>query len=208
MNGESASYDANQALADLPPSDEALMALIQAGDSEAFEQLYDRYSPALYPLCLRILHKPCDAQTVLLDVFWELWRNREKFNPDRGTVRSYLKTLTRSRSIDHVRASGRHEAHHQQARAERIGVLRQQQSGSEPDRLAIAAEDGERLHEALETLSHAQRKSLQLAYFDGLTHQEISDLTDTPLGSVKTHIRQGLIKLRATLNRKSRGGAG
>ena len=82
-----------------PPSDEALMQAIQRGDTKAFEELYDRYSPLLYPVCLGILHNAGDAQGVLLDLFWELWRSRERFNPERGSVRSYLMTLARSRAM-------------------------------------------------------------------------------------------------------------
>lgn len=207
MKSQTATCDSTAPPAAPDASDEALMQAIQAGDSAAFELLYDRYSPILYPLCLRILRKPCDAQPVLLDVFWELWRNREKFNPDRGSVRSYFTTLARSRSIDQVRAAGRQKQHYQQARDERRGELEQQQSIIGPERQAIAAEEGQQLHAALENLTHAQRESLQLAYFEGLTHQEIAERTDTPLGTVKTHIRQGLIKLRSILKRPSQEGA-
>jgi RNA polymerase sigma-70 factor, ECF subfamily len=175
---------------------------VAADDALAFEELYDRFSPQLYPLCLRILRQPCDAQTVLLDIFWEVWRNRERYDPSRGTARTYLVTLTRSRAIDYLRASKRRSEVQQQASAQREAEFTIRQTQHEPRQQAIVAEHGELLHEAMESLTHAQRESLQLAYFEGLTHQEISDRTDTPLGSVKTHIRQGLIKLRAILRRR------
>lgn len=189
-----------------PPSDEALMAAIQAGDTVAFEELYDRYSPLLYPICLGILHNACDAQAVLLDLFWELWRTRERFNPERGSVRSYLVTLARSRAIDQLRAGKRQTQNQQELYEARQNYFHQPYADGQPAAEAMAAEEGELVREALETLTHAQRESLQLAYFDGLTHQQIAERTGTPLGSVKSHIRQGLIKLRAILRRHHPGG--
>ncbi|WP_442482395.1 sigma-70 family RNA polymerase sigma factor [Aeoliella sp. SH292] len=189
-----------------PPSDEGLMAAIQQGDTRAFEELYDRYSPLLYPVCLSILHNACDAQGVLLDLFWELWRSRERFNPERGSVRSYLMTLARSRAIDHLRAGKRYAEHQQELYEARQNYFHQPYPDGQPAAEAMAAEEGELVREALETLTHAQRESLQLAYFDGLTHQQIAERTGTPLGSVKSHIRQGLIKLRAILRRHRPGG--
>jgi RNA polymerase sigma-70 factor (ECF subfamily) len=189
-----------------PPSDEALMQAIQRGDTQAFEQLYDRYSPLLYPVCLGILHNACDAQGVLLDLFWELWRSRERFNPERGSVRSYLMTLARSRAIDHLRAGKRYAEHQQELYETRQNYFHQSYADGQPAAEAMAAEEGELVREALETLTHAQRESLQLAYFDGLTQQQIAERTGTPLGSVKSHIRQGLIKLRAILRRHQPGG--
>jgi RNA polymerase sigma-70 factor (ECF subfamily) len=189
-----------------PRSDEVLMQAIQAGDTQAFEELYDRYSPLLYPVCLGILHNACDAQGVLLDLFWELWRSRERFNPERGSVRSYLMTLARSRAIDHLRAGKRYAEHQQELFEARQNYFHQPYADGQPAAEAMAAEEGELVREALETLTHAQRESLQLAYFDGLTHQQIAERTGTPLGSVKSHIRQGLIKLRAILRRHHPGG--
>ena len=89
-------------------TDEALLAAVARRDEEAFGQLYDRYSPTLFAVCLRILRRPHDAQAVLSDVFWEVWHHAERFNPNRGSARTYLVMLARSRAIDRLRAeSGR-----------------------------------------------------------------------------------------------------
>jgi hypothetical protein len=80
-------------------TDEALLAAVARRDEEAFGQLYDRYSPTLFAVCLRILRRPHDAQAVLSDIFWEVWHHAERFNPNRGSARTYLVMLARSRAI-------------------------------------------------------------------------------------------------------------
>lgn len=183
----------------LAATDEQLLIAVSDDDTEAFEELYDRYSPVLYPLCLRILQDASEAQAVLLDVFWEVWRNRGRFDPSRGSARTYLVMMARSRAIDHLRASKRRHENRQQLYEDRPDCQIRQLSQQAPEQRVIDAEHGQLLHRALELLTHDQRETLQLAYFEGLTHQQIADKTTMPLGSVKTHIRQGLIKLRSIL---------
>ena len=180
-------------------SDEALMAAVSQRDEGAFRQLYDRYSPILFAVCLRILRRSHEAEALLSDVFAEVWRHAERFNPNRGSVRTYLVMLVRSRAIDRLRAeSGRHlcEAEFYQTRQNEVAEWQQDE---DPARLAIADENGRLVAAALEELSAVQQRALQLAYFDGMTHREIAAQLGAPLGTVKTHIRNGLAKLGRVL---------
>jgi RNA polymerase sigma-70 factor (ECF subfamily) len=181
------------------PTDEALLARVAQRDEDAFRQLYDRYSPLLYAVCLRILRRPDDAQAALSDAFWEVWHHAQRYNPNRGTARTYLVMLVRSRAIDRLRAeSGRHVVETEFCQS-REPDLAEWQQDEDPARLAIAEENSRLMAAALEELSTAQRRALQLAYFDGLTHREIAERLGAPLGSVKTHIRTGLARLGRAL---------
>lgn len=186
-------------------TDEQLMARIAAGDVEAFETLYEVYSPLLYAICLRILRKPSDAQPVLLDVFWEVWRLAKRFDPDRGTARTYLTTLARSRSIDRLRGERRRTTTHQQAQLLSECTLDERMLADEPGHKAIRSEAGHLLKQALKTLNATEQEVLQSAYFDGLTHSEIAEHLSMPLGTVKTTIRLSLIKLRKVLKQLDSG---
>jgi RNA polymerase sigma-70 factor (ECF subfamily) len=182
-------------------TDEVLMAAVAARDEAAFGELYDRYSPTLYAVCLRILRRPHEAQAVMSEAFWEVWQHAERFNPNRGSARTYLVMLVRSRAIDRLRAeSGRQagEAHFRESRERNI--VEWQQHG-DPARLAITDENSRLVTAALEELSDAQQRALQLAYFEGLTHREIAARLGAPLGTVKTHIRAGLARLGQALRR-------
>lgn len=179
--------------------DEALMAAIARRDEDAFGQLYDRYSPLLYAICLRIVRRPHDAQAVLSDVCWEIWHHADRFNPDRGSARTYLVMLARSRAVDRLRSeSGRQNCEaaffHSQTRNRADWQL-----DGDPARLAVAEEDRRRVVAALAELPDAQQRVLQLAYFEGLSQREIATQLGAPLGTVKTHVRTGLARLRRTL---------
>lgn len=181
-----------------PQTDEALLAAIAERDEAAFEQFYDRFAPQGYAVCLRILSRPLDAQAVLSEVFWEIWQNATRFNPQRGSVRTYFMMMLRSRSIDKLRSeAGRttHETKYSQQQS----VLDTTPQEEAPVERVIAGENSEQLAVALQELSEIQQQALHLAYFEGKTHREIAELLDTPLGTIKTHIRQGLIKLGSLL---------
>ena len=180
-------------------TDEALLAAVAQRDEEAFGQLYDRYSPTLFAVCLRILRRPHDAQAVLSDVFWEVWHHAERFNPNRGSARTYLVMLARSRAIDRLRAESGRQSCETEFSQTRENEIAEWQQDEDPARLAIASENSRLIAAALEELTDAQRQALQLAYFDGLTHREIAAQLGAPLGSVKTHIRTGLARLGRAL---------
>jgi RNA polymerase sigma-70 factor (ECF subfamily) len=183
------------------PTDEALLALVARRDEDAFGQLYDRYSPTLFAVCLRVLRRPHDAQALLSDVFWEVWHQAERYNPNRGSARTYLVMLARSRAIDRLRAESGRQSSDVEFRQHREHQVAEWQQDEDPARLAIADENSRLVAAAFEELTEAQRQALQLAYFDGLTHREIAAQLGAPLGSVKTHIRTGLARLGRTLRK-------
>jgi RNA polymerase sigma-70 factor (ECF subfamily) len=179
------------------PADEDLMLAVAGRDEAAFETLYDRYAPLVYALCLRILRRHNDAQSVVSDVFWEVWQRAERFNPNRGTARTYLLTLARSRAVDRIRANSSRVRRETEAGRER----EEWSSGTaaDPSVAVVVDEDRQAVVAALAELNESQRRTLHLAYFGGMTHREIAAELSMPLGSVKTCIRQGLIRLRQAM---------
>lgn len=172
-------------------SDRALVARIEARDAEALALLYDRYSPRLLGLAHRILGDEGEAEEVLQDVFLYAWKAASSFDASRGSVLAWLLVATRSRAIDRLRA--------------RRPTFRSDEPLRELSNVAARdnVEETSALREwealcraAIEELPGEQRRVLELAYFQGLTHQEIAERTSAPLGTVKTRIRSGLMKLR------------
>jgi RNA polymerase sigma-70 factor (ECF subfamily) len=178
-------------------SDAELMAAVRLGDRDAFHALYRRLSPDVYILCERILHNRHEAEDVTADVFCEIWHRRDRYDAARGGARTYLMTLGRSRAIDRLRS---HAARPDMTNKTRLeGASLPAAAAISPDDAAQSAESRSRVVEALAALSSRQRTAMELAYFEGLSHREIADKLATPLGTVKTHIRQGLLKLRSAL---------
>lgn len=182
-----------------PDNDTALVALVAQGDRDAFANLYDRYAPNVYGLAMRILRNAPDAESLVSDVFLELWRKPERFDASRGAFRTYLLTLTRCRGIDRLRAHATRADKTAAAGDESANRQRDRQDAGSPLQLAVAGEHGRFVREAVSELDDNQRVPLELAFFDGLTHQEIAERLDTPLGTIKTRIRTGLRTLRGAL---------
>jgi RNA polymerase sigma-70 factor (ECF subfamily) len=178
-------------------SDADLLAAVRLGDRDAFRALYDRFAPEMFALCERILHSRDDADDAVADIFWEVWRRRERYDAGRGTPRTYLLTLGRSRAIDRLRSRAARPDMNHQRRTD--GEEQLPAAGRSPEDAAAAAELRSRVTIALADLSTRQREAMELAYFEGLSHQQIADRLAAPLGTVKTHIRQGLVKLRTAL---------
>jgi RNA polymerase sigma-70 factor (ECF subfamily) len=174
-----------------------LIASLRAGDQSAMERLYDRYSPLIYGLCLRIVKNAADADEVTGKVFLEFWQKLDRFDQNRGNVTSYLITLTRSRCLDRLRALDR------PARTLRIDQV---PAPAEPMEHEFGDEQRRRVRSALDGLKDEQRSALELAYFEGLSHAEIAAKLQKPLGTVKTHIRSALTLLRRCLLADGGGG--
>ena len=182
----------------------ALMARVAAGDHSAMEALYDRYSRLVYAIAMRMLHDAQAAEELLSDIFMELWRKVERFDAARGSLATYLATLTRSRAIDRMRSAKRRAA--APLAGDQAAAL--VDPAAAPSSRLTGAEDRARVATALARLSGDQRSSLELAYFDDLSHSEIATRLGKPLGTVKTHIRQGLIMLREILQIRPGDSAG
>jgi RNA polymerase sigma-70 factor (ECF subfamily) len=172
---------------------------VGARDSGALRTLYDRHSKLVFALCLRVLHDRGEAEDVLVDVFWELWEKWDRYDPSRGSPMTYLVTLARSRAIDRLRSregTQRREMRLvQQDEADAAAVP----DGANPLEQTLEAERRAQVQEALARLEPAQRDAIECAYYDGLSHSEIAEKLNKPLGTVKTWIRQGLIHLRDSL---------
>lgn len=180
-------------------TDLELLERIKRGESAALEALYARYASPVYSLVWKILQSPEEAEDVALDVFWQVWRQADRYDPSRGAPPAWIFTVARSRAIDRLRARQRRElrtisfddpAVNLDPLAEEAG----------PDQVASYRQAREAVREALGTLSPVQREAIELAFFRGLTHAEVAEKLQQPLGTVKTRIRQGLIRIRRFLD--------
>ena len=177
----------------LDAADSDLIALVARGDGPALMTLYDRYSRPAFGLAFRVLGDAATAEEVVQDAFVALWRNARSFDTGRGGVKTWLMTIVHNRSIDRLRAARSRASTVELETADYAGVA------SDPwddvtDRL-----DGEGVRAAVAELPEDQRTAIELAYFGGLTHQEIAARIDAPLGTVKGRLRLGLRKLATSL---------
>jgi RNA polymerase sigma-70 factor, ECF subfamily len=166
--------------------DAALVSAICAGDHNAMAALYDRYSPIVYSVALRVLGDTGSAEDVQQDVFLELWRNPGSFDASRGNLGAWLAVITRNRAIDALRKR------RPESDLEDVVLSVVPDMAGDADRSRIA----EKVRGALGTMSTPQRTALEMAYYQGLTHTEIAAKTGEPLGTIKTRIRAGLTALR------------
>lgn len=172
-----------------PPSeldDAVLLALVQRGDDGAMASLFDRYSKVVYSVALRVLRDPASAEDVLQEIFMQIWRSPDSFVATRGSLGGWLAVVSRNRSIDALRRKRPTDSVDDMALAS-------------PYNLADEAERNSMMEKArtvIVGLPIEQRKTLEMAFFDGLTHSEIAEMTGDPLGTVKTRIRSALLSLR------------
>ncbi|WP_254061783.1 RNA polymerase sigma factor [Granulicella sp. L60] len=172
-----------------PPSgqdDAALLALVQGGDDYAMSSLFDRYSKVVYSVALRVLRDPASAEDVLQEVFMQIWRNPESFVATRGSLGGWLAVVSRNRSIDTLRRKRPTE------QVDGMELASNYNLANEAERNNMM----EKARGVIHQLPVEQRKTLEMAFFDGLTHSEIAEMTGDPLGTVKTRIRSALGSLR------------
>jgi len=180
--------------ADRPPSPEELMALVARGDEAAFERLYDQLAGPVLGLVQRVLRDPAQSEEVAQEVLVELWRTATRYRPELGTVRTWVLTLAHRRAVDRVRSA--------QAAADResrlVGTDLRRPFDEVADEVAGRLER-EQVRRCLGGLTELQRESVVLAYYRGYTYREVAQLLDAPLPTVKTRLRDGLIRLRDCL---------
>lgn len=178
------------------PDDVATEALVAAanGDQQAFESLYDALSGAVYGLVLRVLRDPAQSEEVTQEIFVEVWRTAPRFDASRGTARTWVLTLAHRRAIDRVRSSQR-ARDRELAEAQGAPTTPPEQ----PDDVVTARFERAEVVDALDSLGGRHREVVELAFFGGLTHTQIAERLDLPLGTVKTRIRDGLHRLRDIL---------
>ena len=180
--------------------DAQLCRAIVRGDVDAFRQLFHRYSSEVMTVCERILRDRQDAEDVTSEVFLELWRKRERYDPRRATPRTYLLLMARSRAIDHYRSKRKTKATVPGPAYNSLQDAELFVDASSPSDCVSQSELQATAMRALERLSEAQRKVLDLAFFEGLSQAQIATELDMPLGTVKSHMRRGLAQLRYALN--------
>ena len=180
--------------------DDELMDRLANRDLAAFEALYDRYGDLVYSVSLRVVGDTYVAEDVTQDVFMRVWRRPEQFDLARGKFVTWLLSVTRNRSIDHRRSQSRRLRHESlPSIQEDEDVLPSEDTRDDPALATVLADERAAVRAAIETLPAEQKLAIQLAYFGGLTQQEIANKLGHPLGTVKTRIRLGMQKMRGAL---------
>ena len=191
---ESANVPVNEEI-----SDQTLVDRVASGDQEAFATLYDRLSSQAYSLALYVVKDPGVAQDVVQEAFVNIWKMAGSYSRDRGTLSAWALTTVRNRAVDHLRR--------QRSRPQIVGDLENVVVATPHDEVwseVAQGLDAEKVRAAMLTLSAEQRETIELGFFKGLSHQEIADRTGSPLGTVKSRMRNGMIKLRVELTGQTR----
>jgi RNA polymerase sigma-70 factor (ECF subfamily) len=176
--------------------DAGLVHRLLQRDVRAFEELYDRHSRAVFGLVLRILQQAGTAEEVVQDVFLQLWRNAGRYDEDRGPFVPWLFTLARNRALDTLRLKSERQRRREEQTEELPPV-----ASAAPDfaRQMDQRRSAERVRTLMASLNPQQRRAIELAYFEGLSHTEIATALREPLGTVKSWIRNGLLRLKEGL---------
>lgn len=172
----------------------ALLRRSARGDRAAFADLYDATAARAHGLVLRVVRDPSQAEEVTQEAYLEIWRTASRFDPDRGSALSWVLTIAHRKAVDRVRSA--------EAASKRESTYHQRNHTVDHDATADAAHaslEAHRVRSALGQLTEVQREAIQLAYFGGYTHTEVATLLDLPVGTAKTRIRDGLIRLRDTI---------
>jgi RNA polymerase sigma-70 factor, ECF subfamily len=180
-------------------SDATLVDRLLHRDVNAFEELYDRHSRIVYALVVRILQQAPTAEEVVQDVFLQLWRNAARYQSARGPFVPWLLTLARNRALDHLRL----KSERQRRREDQNEDLPAIAQTPEYEKALDEKRRAERVRTLIGTLSAPQKKAIEMAYFEGLSHSEIANALQEPLGTVKSWIRNGLLRLKEGLQTAS-----
>lgn len=172
-------------------SPDELLVDTAKGDREAYAALFDHVAPKVVGVCRRVVRDPARSEEVAQEVLTEVWRNAKRFDPDKGSAMTWIMVIAHRRSVDCVRS-----VQASRDRDERVGHRDRERAFDMVSEAVEAREDHERVRTALEQLTALQREVIDLAYFGGHTYREVAELLDTPLGTVKTRMRDGLIRLR------------
>ncbi|MBI5162056.1 MAG: ECF RNA polymerase sigma factor SigK [Micrococcales bacterium] len=175
-------------------SAEELLLRVADGDRDAFSDLYDRLSPRVFGLVKRLLRDHSQSEEVTQEVFLELWQTAGRYEARRGTATGWILTMTHRRAVDRIRASQA-----SRDRDLRIGVR-----DWEPDLDTVAENveitmENERVKRAMSRLTDLQRQAVVLSYYGGYSHSEVAEMLHIPVGTVKTRLRDGMIRLRDEL---------
>ena len=175
-----------------PADIDALISRVARGDAGAFEALYDELSSVVFGLARRVVRDPARAEDVTQEVFLEVWRKASRYDRALGTPKTWVMTIAHRRAVDAVRRS------ESQKRQDNHGAP-DEVLHEEPAEAVIRDEEHGAVRGCLETLTELQLESVRLAYFNGYTYNEVATLLDKPLPTIKTRMRDGLIRLRECL---------
>lgn len=176
-----------------PPSPSDLLGRVALRDREAFGVLYDMLAPLVFKVALRMMRDRAEAEDLLQEVFLQVWRTAASYDSRRGHPSAWLITITRSRAIDRMRS-----AEYRRQRRETPDVEKVEDASDLRHELSLR-ESAAAVRDAVASLPEGQRQAIELAYFDGLTQSEVAQKLREPLGTVKTRIRLGMLKLREML---------
>ena len=188
---------ARERLSAVPPADAStfddgdLMAAIARGDEAAFGELYDRMSRMVYGVVRKVVRDPSQSEEVAQEVFVEVWRTATRFEAVRGSVKTWVLTMAHRRAIDRVRSEQA-----SRDRTERVGHRERMRPFDEVAENVETSFEHQQVRAALDHLTDLQREAVELAFYGGYTYREVAELLDAPLGTVKTRMRDGLIRLR------------
>jgi RNA polymerase sigma-70 factor, ECF subfamily len=175
--------------------DATLLSRLLQKDVSAFEQLYDRHSRLVYGLVLRILQQASTSEEVVQDVFLQLWRNADQYDSSRGPFVPWLCTMARNRALDQLRLKSERQRRREDQPAELPCVV----VAPDYEKALDEKRRAERVRALMASLTPQQKKPIELAYFEGLSHSEIAATLKEPLGTVKSWIRNGLLRLKEGL---------
>ncbi len=172
------------------PVDE-LLADVARGDDGAFADVFDALADVVYGVVRRLVRDPALSEEVTQEVFLEVWRTAPRFDAERGSARTWVLTMAHRRAIDRVRSE-----QSSRDRNDRVGRRDDDRPFDSVSETAEQHDEHRRVAEALDTLTGVQREAVELAYYHGYTYREVAELLGTPLGTIKTRMRDGLIRLR------------
>jgi RNA polymerase sigma-70 factor (ECF subfamily) len=179
----------------LAPGREALLQACARGDRAALQSLYAQTAPQLFGLALSILRNRDLAEDVMQDSFILVWRHAHRFDPDRGAAMAWLARIVRNQCFDLMRRRGR------ESPLDDASMQSWEDPAPGPADLTALSQDAQRLRACLDELDEGPRKSMILAYYEGLTFAQVAERTSAPLGTVKSWIRRGLIQLRVCMGK-------
>lgn len=175
------------------PTAETLLGRVARGDEVAFEQLYDRVAGSVLGVVRRVVRDPAQSEEVTQEVLVEIWRTASRFDPERGGATTWVLTMAHRRAVDRVRSA--QASTDRDTRVAHLGTP----AYDEVSEAVEASLEREQVRRALDSLTPLQREAVRLAYYSGCTHREVADRLGIPLGTAKTRLRDGLIRLRDAL---------
>ena len=177
-----------------PVSLNDLLGLVAEGDQNAFGQLYDQLSGRVLGLVRRLLKDHAQSEEVTQEIFLEVWQNAKRYDPSKGSATTWILTMSHRRAVDRIRSS--------QSTRDRDTKIGLRDMETEYDSVSESVEisvEHERVGKALQRLTELQRQAVTLAYFGGYSHSEVAAMLSVPIGTVKTRLRDGMIRLRDEL---------